>query len=152
MMNMLELLRESMSLKHKLCHMPQSPYCETCRRARMYKRPTVRARADRLHDRGMLPPVDAFGQRLASDFIVISKTSDGTNESYVQVIRDEYSGYLNAYPSSKHNAESVTRHLLAFLGPYYHSTPMIVCKSDNAREFSSACSALGFVHEPTLAR
>ena len=147
-----ELLRESMSLRHRLCHMPKNPFCETCRRARMYKRRTVRTRADPLTDRGMLPPVDAFGQRLASDFIVVSKTSDGTNESYVQVIRDEYSGYLNAYPSSKHSAESVTRHLLAFLGPYYHSTPMIVCKSDNAREFSAACSTLGFIHEPTLAK
>ena len=55
-------------------------------------------------------------------------------------------------PSSKHSADSVTRHLLAFLGPYYHSTPMIVCKSDNAREFSAACSTLGFIHEPTLAK
>ena len=147
-----ELLRESMSLRHRLCHMPKNPFCETCRRARMYKRRTVRTRADPLTDRGMLPSVDAFGQRLASDFIVVSKTSDGANESYVQVIRDEYSGYLNAYPSSKHSAETVARHLLAFLGPYYHSTPMIVCKSDNAGEFSSACSTLGFTHEPTLAK
>ena len=30
-----ELLRESMSLRHRLCHMPKNPYCETCRRARM---------------------------------------------------------------------------------------------------------------------
>ena len=77
-----ELLRESMSLRHRLCHMPKNPFCETCRRARMYKRRTVRTRADPLTERGMLPPVDAFGQRLASDFIVASKTSDGTNESY----------------------------------------------------------------------
>jgi hypothetical protein len=29
---------------------------------------------------------------------------------------------------------------------------MIMCKSDNAREFNAACSTLGFIHEPTLAK
>ena len=53
-----------------------------------------------------------------------------------------------AFPGAKRTTETVTRHLLAFLGPYYKSTPMIVCKSDNAREFSAACSTLGFIHEP----
>ena len=99
-----------------------------------------------------MPEVKSFGERIASDFIVVAKSSDGTNESYVQVIRDEYSGYLFAYPSARHNSESVTRNLLAFLGPYYTSTPMIMCKSDNAREFNTSCSTLGFIHEPTLAR
>ena len=27
-----------------------------------------------------------------------------------------------------------------------------MCKTDNAPEFSSACTTLGFIHEPTLAR
>lgn len=134
-----QLLRESMSLQHRLCHMPKNPYCETCRRSRMYKRRTVRTRLDSLSDRGALPEVKGFGERIASDFIIVAKSSDGTNESYVQVVRDEYSGYLFAYPS-------------AFLGPYYHSTPMIMCKSENAREFNAACSTLGFIHEPTLAK
>ena len=105
----------------------------------MYKRRTVRTRLDSLSDRGALPEVKGFGERIASDFIIVAKSSDGTNESYVQVVRDEYSGYLFACPSAKHNSDSVTRHLLAFLGPYYHSIPMIMCKSDNAREFNAAC-------------
>ena len=57
-----------------------------------------------------------------------------------------------AFPSAKRTTETATRHLLAFLGPCYNSTPMIACKSDNAREFSAACSTLGFIHEPTLAK
>ena len=47
-----QLLKESMPLQHRLCHMPKNPYCETCRRSRMYKRPTVRTRLDPLSDRG----------------------------------------------------------------------------------------------------
>ena len=38
------------------------------------------------------------------------------NESYVQVVCDEYSGFISAFPSVKHDTETVTRNLLAFLG------------------------------------
>lgn len=76
-----QLLREPMSLQHRLCHMPKNPYCETCRRSRMYKRRTVRTRLDPLSDRGALPEVKGFGERIASDFIIVAKSSDGTNES-----------------------------------------------------------------------
>ena len=147
-----DLMREAMSIRHRISHMPKNPYCEVCRRARMYKAKTVKVRHNPLEARGNLEPVTKFGQRIASDFVVVNKTSDGTRESYVQVVRDEYSGYLVAYPVTKHDTETVTRNLLAFLGPAYHSTPTIMCKSDNAREFQASCNVLGFVHEPTLAR
>ena len=70
-----------------------------------------------------------FGERIASDFVVVSKSSDGMNESYVQVVRDEYSGYISAFPVVKHDTDTVTRNLLAFLGPSYHSNTVIMCKT-----------------------
>ena len=70
----------------------------------------------------------------------------------MQVITDEHSGFVAAFPSTKHDIETVTRNLLAFLGPSYHTNPVIMCKSDNAKEFQASCNILGFVHEPTLAR
>ncbi|CAL1171804.1 unnamed protein product [Cladocopium goreaui] len=60
-----QLLRESMSLQHRLCHMLKNLYCETCRRSRMYKRRTVRTRLDPLSDRGALPEVKGYQIALA---------------------------------------------------------------------------------------
>ena len=68
------------------------------------------------------------------------------------VIRDEFSGYLAANPCATRNADVVGKSTLTFLGPSYHEHPTIMCKTDNAPEFLSACATLGFVHEPTLAR
>ena len=82
----------------------------------MYKSKTARVRCDPLESRGNLEPVTKFGERIASDFVVVSKSSNGMNESYVQVVRDEYSGFISAFPSVKHDTETVTRNLLAFLG------------------------------------
>lgn len=147
-----ELLRESLTIKHRMCHIPKNPYCEVCQRSRMFKKKTSSLRHQPLLDRGDLEPCSAFGERLASDFIVVVKSSDGVKDAYVQVIRDEYSGLIVAYPCMKHDAETVSRNLLAFLGPSYHSTPMITCKTDNAPEFQASCATLGFIHEPTLAR
>ena len=118
----------------------------------MYKFKTTKLRHEPLVSRGHLEPVSKFGERLASDFIIVNKSSDGTKESLVQVIRDEHSGFLAAFSPAKHDTETVTRNLLAFLGPLYHTNPVIMCKSDNAKEFQASCNVLGFVHEPTLAR
>ena len=58
----------------------------------------------------------------------------------MQVIRDEHSSFLAAFPSTKHDTETVARNLLGFLGPSYHTNPVIMCKSDNAKEFRFAMS------------
>ena len=54
--------------------------------------------------------------------------------------------------SRQHDTETVTRNLLAFLGPSYHTNPVMMCQSESAKEFQASCNVLGFVHEPTLAR
>ena len=68
------------------------------------------------------------------------------------VVMDEFSGYLAAYPCARRTSDVVVKSILSFLGPSFHEHPTIMCKTDNAPEFSSACTTLGFIHEPTLAR
>jgi hypothetical protein len=92
-----------------------------------------------LRDRGLLPLVGACGQRLASDCIVASKSTDGSNmfkwilcSSMFKLFAmniDEYSGFLGAFPGARRDTDTVIRNLLAVLGPYYHHVPIIV--SDN---------------------
>ena len=144
------LFRESRSIEHQRIHMPKNPYCEVCRRSRMYKKKTVSKRHDSLSSRGDLPPVTEFGERLACDFIIVSKARTEGRNNTVLVIRDEFSGYLRAYPCSSKSSETINKHLLSFLGPSYHKLPSSMTKSDQAQEFLASCSQLGFQHEPTL--
>ena len=59
-----DLMRGAMSIRHRVSHMPKNPYCEVCRRARMYKAKTVKVRRNPLEARGHLEPVTKFGQRI----------------------------------------------------------------------------------------
>lgn len=93
-----------------------------------------------------------FGQRIAADFIIVSKSHKDDKEAVVLVIRDEMSGYMQAFPCVKRSQDVVVKSVLAFLGPTYYSNPTIMCKTDCAAEFAAACATLGFLHEPTLAR
>ena len=145
---MQRLVRESQSPEHLLCHFPKNPACPICNRSRMYKKRTQRVRRDPLKERGELEPTTVFGERIATDFIIVQKLASG-KENAVQVIRDEHSGWIRAYPITKRDTPTIVRNLLSFLGPAYNK-PCIMVKSDQAREVRLATSQLGFVFEGTL--
>ena len=107
----------------------------------MYRKKVRRLRSDPLSDRGGSEPVTQFGERISTDFIIVQKlASDNT----VQVIRDEFSGWIRAFPISKRDASTVVKNLLSFLGPSYNQ-PCIMIKSDQATETRLAAQQLGFV-------
>ena len=144
-----KLVKEAQSLEHsRLSHFPKNPACPTCQRSRMYRKRVAARRADPLADRGMLPEVMQFGERVATDFIIVRKLKDG-KENATQVVRGEYSGWARAYPVAKRDTDTVSRNLLLFLGPAYDRTT-VICKSDQAIEILAACKCLGVVHEDTL--
>ena len=66
-----------------MCHIPKNPYCDICRRSRMYRRKVTRKRHDPLEARGELEEVTKFGQRLALDFIVVNKSHANDKEAVV---------------------------------------------------------------------
>ena len=146
------LQMEAQSLEHRMSHIPKNRYCPICQRAKMYKKKTQRVRHDSLMERGGLGEVSSFGERLAVDFVVVSKSGSGDKEAYALVCRDEFSGFLRAFPCANRHTDTVTKHVLDFLGPSYSKQPTILCKSDCAPEFSKVCAVLGMVHEPSLAR
>ena len=143
-----ELIKEAQSLEHRLSHFPKNPACPTCQRSRMYRKRVTAKRADPLADRGMLPEVTQFGERIATDFIIVRKLKDG-KENAIQVVRGEYSGWVRAYRIAKRDTDTVSRNLLLFLGPAYDRTT-VMRKSDQAIEILAACKRLGFIHEDTL--
>ena len=145
---MQKLVRESQTLEHMMWHIPKNPACPICNRSRMYRKRVSRFRHDPLKDRGGLSPVESFGERIATDFIIVQKLASG-RENSVQIIRDEHSGWIRAYPITKRDTSAVVRNLLNFLGPSYNQ-PCIMIKSDQARETRLAAQQLGFVFEGTL--
>ena len=114
------LLQDAASIEHKRLHIPKNPTCEVCQRSRMYRRRTNSKRHDPLESRGMLPEVTAFGERLACDFIIVSKSRTEGRDNVVLVVRDEFSGFVRAFPLGSRSSENINKHLLAFLGPSYH--------------------------------
>ena len=134
---------EAQSLEHRMCHLPKNPTCPICQRSRMYRKSVRKLRRDPLTDRGALEPVTHFGQRIAMDFIVVQKLGSG-KEHVVQVIRDEHSGWLRAFPLARRDTPTVVGNILSFLGPSYDQPSMMV-KSDQAPETRAACKQLGCV-------
>ena len=137
-------------MKHMRLHIPKNPACEICQRSRMYKKRTSSKRYHPLHSRGDLEAVTDFGERLACDFIIVSKARTEGRNNVVLIVRHEHSGYIRAFPSGTKASETINKHLLSFLGPSYQKVPSIMVKSDQAKEFLASCSQLGFQHEPTL--
>ena len=144
------LYRESRSIEHQRLHIPKNPYCEVCQRSRVYKKRTQARRYDRLGSRGDLPEVTSFGERLACDFIIVSKARTEGRNNNALVVRDEFSGLVRAFPCGSKSSETINKHLLSFLGPSYNHVPSIMMKSDRASEFSASCAQLGFQQESTL--
>ncbi|CAE7214446.1 unnamed protein product, partial [Symbiodinium sp. KB8] len=140
-----ELVRQANSTEHKMLHIPKNPYCSICRRSKMYQRRTTKKREEPLVDRGNLEPVDKFGQRLATDYIVPTR-SDGPS---VQVIRDEFSGLLRAYVG-KRTTENAARNLLQFVGSAASDLPNVLVKTDCDRSLTAAISQVGWAQEPSL--
>ena len=86
------LIKEASSVSHRLGHFPKNPYCRICVQARMYARRVNRCRDDPLEARGGLAETEAFGDRVAADLVVITKSSKDEKESTVLVVRDEHTG------------------------------------------------------------
>ena len=82
----------------------------------MYARRVSRQRDEPLLARGDLPPTEAFGERIAADVVVVTKTSSDDKEATVLVARDEHAGFIRAFPSVRKSTENVVRCLLQFIG------------------------------------
>ena len=143
-------LSRARSIEHRLAHFPKSTQCPECRIAKCYKKRVNKKREYELLERG-LPPVTEFGERVALDFIVLSKTADAKTEHYVLMIRDEWSGFAQGVPMATREGDKILGHLKKFLGPKV-STHTLVCKADAAKEFQYVAEQLGAFYEPTLER
>ena len=143
-------IKRARSIEHRLAHFPKSSQCLDCKIGKCYKKRVSKKREYELLDRG-LDPVKAFGERIAVDFIVVSKTAESKTDHYVLMIRDEWSGFLQGIPMFSRDGDLIVSHIKKFLGPRV-SANTLVCKADAAKEFQYAAEQLGAYYEPTLER
>ena len=150
---MSEELKLARSVEHRLAHFPKSLHCPACKIAKCYRKRIARSRPDPLAERG-LDPVTHFGERIAVDFIVVSRSAEitparPTAEHYVLVIRDEFSGFLLGIPCTSRDSTKIATQIRRFLGPR-GVAKSIICKADNAKEFEAAAAEVGVLLEPSL--
>ena len=139
---------EAVSIGHRINHFPKHPLCDVCNRAKLFSK---RIRSHRVTDpESDLPESTQFGQQVAVDHMVVSKSSDG-KEFLVLIVYDSFSGIINAYPASSKGSDFVFSCLRHFVGHRFKN-PDTVCRSDAAPELLKAIRDLGWLPETSLPR
>ena len=139
---------EAVSIEHRIRHFPKHPLCDVCNRAKLFSK---RIRSHRVADpESDLPESTQFGEQVAVDHMVVSKSSDG-KEFLVLVVYDSFSGIINAYPTSSKGSDFVFSSLRHFVG-HRCKNPDRVCRSDAAPELLKAIRDLGWLPETSLPR
>ena len=140
--------REAVAVPHCMTHFPKNPMCDVCNRAKLFsKRIKSRREPDPESD---LPGPSGFGEQVAIDHMVVSKTSGG-REFLVLIVCDSFSGIVHAYPAQSKNSDFVHACLRHFVGLRYKN-PDTVCRSDCAPELIRAIRDLGWLPESSLPR
>ena len=129
------------SLHHLMTHTPKNKFCETCRRAKAQKRPSVKrsARADP----GPMP--EKFGEVITADHIVTLDAGDKAlhGERNALVMKDIAAGFLSCYPAAERSYSEALKAVLHFVGP---KEKVGLFYSDNNGEMKKAATTLGLRH------
>ena len=98
---------EAVSIEHCVSHFPKHPLCDICNRAKLFsKRVKTHCVQDPDAD---LPEPTKFGEQIAIDHMIVSKSSGGC-EFFVLVVYDsfsDFSGIVNAYPATTKSSDFV---------------------------------------------
>ena len=140
---------DALSNEHRMTHIPKNPLCDICNRARLYSK---RVRSHRVADpeEDILKP-EKFGEQVACDHVIVFKSSTKDTEYAVFIVRDAFSGVMQAYPTVTKSSEHAATSLRHFTGRLADS-PDCICKSDCARELLKAIRSLGWLSDASLPR
>ncbi len=137
------LLEGEVPPEHYLTHRPKLAKCEACQEAKLYHRQCRRTsgetRADEPHK------AKKFGDAITMDHL----SSDGeaglsrSGNSTALVVRDLFTGWIDAYPAGSKCADEVVQALLNFVA--VDETVGYVA-SDGAEEYKAAMKQLGWRH------
>ena len=135
------LKHEARTKDHLLTHRFKNPYCESCVRAKMKHRKTFRGAFQR--------KLTKFGDLVTFDYVDNRQIyeHDYGVEKTIFVIRDRYTGMIQAYPSAKKDQEAVIRAVKQFMG----RRKIREAYSDMAPQFIESMKALKIPMDHSLA-
>ena len=133
------LRAEADSIYHKFCHRPKNPFCEVCKRAKMY--------APQARKRGGSSTITSshFGDHVTVDHLITRDLKDHgfEDQKVALVVKDVYSQFRYTYPSETKSTEQCYEDLLHFFGK---DDTIGVVYSDNAPELGAAIKKLECRH------
>ena len=94
---------EASTPEHRLAHYPKCAHCDVCNQARLYAK---RGRHNR-DEPSELPEAVSFGSQLAADHLIVHKSSSSGKEFVALVIRDTFTGVIQACPASAKGSDHV---------------------------------------------
>jgi hypothetical protein len=107
--------------------------CDVCNRARLYSK---RVKSRRVVNEELdLAELEAFGQQLACDHLIVFKSSRG-KEHAVLIVQDRFSKVLQVYPTISREASQLASNLKHFVGLKPNSYTIV--RSDAAGEILKA--------------
>ena len=133
------LKAEAKSIHHLMTHVPKNPYCEVCKRAKMYKPPSYKV--------GGTPTIEAksFGDHIAADHVCRrDKDSEIEESRLARVDKDVKTAFMYAYPSALRSEEKGVASLQHFVSRTDNVGNVYI---DNAKELKSTAKKLGWRHE-----
>ena len=135
-----KLKREACSLSHLMTHMPQNPFCETCRAAKLRK---AQARKIKLEDRRI---AKTFGERVHADHVFPKDINDSDldGNTTALVLKDDATEFRGFYPQTTKGADKSAASLRHFIGP---KNKLVAMRSDNSRELIKTAKLLRVHHE-----
>ena len=135
-----KLKRDAVSLSHMMTHMPQNPFCETCRAAKLRK---AQARKIKLEDRRI---AKTFGERVHADHVFPKdiNESDLDENTTALALKDDAAEFRGFYPQTTKGADKSAASIRHFIGP---KNKLVAMRSDNSKELIKTAKVLKVHHE-----
>ena len=104
------LRQEATSARHMLSHIPKNKFCDICAaKERRRRAPRRAAQPEEAYQ--------SFGQVVTADHLVIGERSEGfRGERSAMVVKDLFSGYVDAFPQKHRHAEGCVTAWIEYIG------------------------------------
>ena len=126
------LKAEAKTISHLLTHRYRNPYCPSCVRAKMKHFRTQRGAFKRV--------LKKWGDLITFDFADLERTNymGIPEDRELLVVRDRFTGVIQAFPMKGKASEEIARNLKRFIG----NRKVVLAFSDQATQFVKACKEL----------
>ena len=126
-------------------HFPRDPNCEICQLHKVTRAPCKSKQ--RYTESDKMPPPRKFGDLITADHKIINEDDQSKEgDRAVCVIQDQFTYWLQAYPSKTKSAKETMEAFQDFLGQQ-QVCERVYAYTDNSEELQKALSDMGILHD-----